>query len=125
MRRIIFATVATVGAAVTVAGCGGNELLHSTERSLLSAVAQLAPQELAGRGYQVVGQLTCGRQPGSTKNSIRIRCTGSTKANRPIVVLAAVEKEAEKENFTILVDGQPVVENVRCLAQDCKKRKED
>lgn len=111
--------------AVPVAGCGGKELLHSTERSLLGAASRYAPQELTARGYQMTNKLACARQPGSTKNSIRIRCTGVTKAKKPVIVLAAVEKETEDEYFTILVDGRPVIENARCLAQECKRLKKD
>lgn len=107
------------------AGCGGKELLYSTENALLGATNRAAPQELAARGHQLAGKLSCARQPGSTKNSIRVRCTGTTSTRKPVVVLASVEQQTEDEYFTILVDGRPMVENVRCLAQECKKLKKD
>jgi hypothetical protein len=117
------ALVATL--AVLASGCGGKELLYSTEGALLNAITRAGPQELAARGHQITGRLSCTRQPGSTKESIRLRCTGTTVAKKPVIVLAAVEHATEDEFFTILVDGHPVLENARCLAQECKKLKKD
>jgi hypothetical protein len=118
--------VLLAAALVTLAtGCGGKELLYETESSLLRATSKFAPQELATRGYRLAGQLSCGRQPGSAEGSIRVKCTGATSTRKPVIVLASVEQESEDEYFTILVDGQPVVENARCLAQECRRLKRD
>lgn len=125
MRRIIGLLSSTVLVVAFATACGGKQLLHTTERSLLSAINRHVPQELAGRGHQFTGRLACARQPGSRKESIRVRCTGATKTKKPVIVLASIEEETEDEFFTILVDGRPVVQNVRCLAQDCKRLKED
>ena len=114
-----------VAALALLAGCGGKQLLYETERSLRGATSRAAPQELAARGQPLAGKLSCGRQPGSTKKSIRLRCTGATNTGKPVVVLASVEVETKDQYFTILVDGRPVVDNARCLGQECRRLKKD
>lgn len=112
-------------ALVTLATGCGKELLYETESSLLRATAKFAPQELATRGHQLTGRLRCGRQPGSAEGSIRVKCTGTTSTHKPVIVLASVELDSEDEYFTILVDGEPVIENARCLAQECRRLEND
>jgi hypothetical protein len=120
LRRLSLLAV-SAALATLATGCGGKELLYETEGALRAATNRSVPQELATRGHQIAGKLKCARQPGSTKSSIRLRCTGTTSAHKPVIVLASVEQDSEDSYFTILVDGRPVVENVRCLGQECKK----
>jgi hypothetical protein len=125
--KILIGTAAGVLVAGAVAGAGyftlaggGEELRHKTQHALRTAVPSLAAAELQTRGHPLAKPLTCRDLPGWTKQRMRVGCTGSTTAGKPVEVIGSAERTTAREYFTILVNGRPLVENAGCLATDCK-----
>jgi len=93
---------------------------YETQAALRSALPVMAAAELQARGHPLSGPLTCTDLPGWNKHKLRVRCSGTTAARKPVQVIGAVEHAAAREYFTILIDGRPLVQNAPCLGADCR-----
>ncbi|TMQ95856.1 hypothetical protein ETD83_21975 [Actinomadura soli] len=109
-----------VGGGVAFVVTGGEELKYQTQSALRRAMPVTAAAELQQRGVTLASPLKCEDLPGWTKTKMRVSCTGTTSDKKPVEVLGSGEQETSKNNYTILVDGQPVVENASCLGADCR-----
>ncbi|TDD35728.1 hypothetical protein E1287_12980 [Actinomadura sp. KC06] len=108
-----------VGGGVAFVVTGGDELKYQTQSALRKAMPATAAAELQKRGVTLASPLKCEDLPGWTKTKMRVSCTGTTSDKKPVEVIGSGEQETDKSYYTILVDGQPLVENVSCLGADC------
>ncbi|MFI0483952.1 hypothetical protein [Actinomadura sp. 9N215] len=111
-----------VGAGVAFVVTGREELQYKTQSALRKAMPATAAAELQQRGVALASPLKCEDLPGWTKTKMRVSCSGTTSDKKPVEVLGTGEQDSHKNNYTILVDGQPVVENASCLGADCHKK---
>lgn len=120
---VVALILAGVGVGVVyVTFLDGKELRYHTQAKLRTAVTANATAELQARGQALRTPLSCADMPGWSKQSMRVRCTGSTAAHRQVQVIGAGEEKVQEEYFTILVDGHPLVQNAHCLGADCRKK---
>ena len=98
---------------------GGDELTYKTQAALRKALPVTAAAELHQRGVKLASPLECADLPGRTQEKLRVSCTGTTTDEKPVKVIGSGEHETAKSNYTILVNGKPVVENAPCLGADC------
>ncbi|HEX2316893.1 MAG TPA: hypothetical protein VHJ17_24315 [Thermomonospora sp.] len=125
MKVLIGAVSAAVVAAVALTAVyfaffDEKELRYKTQRALRTALPALAAAELKARGHALSGDLRCADLAGWTKRKLRVRCSGTTTAGKPVQVIGAAEDATRREFFTVLVDGRPVVQNAPCLGADCR-----
>ncbi|WP_243711145.1 hypothetical protein [Actinomadura sp. KC216] len=111
--------LALVGGGVAFVATGGEDLKYQTQSALRKAMPATAAAELQERGVTLASPLKCEDLPGWTKTKMRVSCSGTTSDKKPVEVLGSGEQETSKSYYTILVDGQPVVENAPCLGADC------
>lgn len=100
---------------------GGDELRYRTQAALRGALPATAAAELHDRGVRLEAALTCTDLPGLTAGKLGATCTGTTEDDRPVQVLGTGDLETDRSFYTILVDGEPLVENVACLGADCHR----
>ncbi|WP_067492002.1 hypothetical protein [Actinomadura hibisca] len=100
---------------------GGKELRYETQPQLRNALAGTAGAELKARGVPLREGLTCTDMAGWSKAKTRASCTGRTADRKPVQVFGSGEDRTRDHYYTILVDGKPLVQNVRCLADDCRR----
>ncbi|MFD0901658.1 hypothetical protein [Actinomadura sediminis] len=110
-----------VAAAAIVLLTGGKELPYQTQAQMREAMPAMAAAELERRGVTLAGPLTCEGVPGWTEQRLRVSCTGTTADKKPVKVVGSGQMETQDSYYTILVDGRPLVENVSCIGDDCRK----
>ncbi|TDC90796.1 hypothetical protein E1285_14165 [Actinomadura sp. 7K507] len=98
---------------------GGDELNYKTQAALRKALPVTAAAELQQRGVKLASPLECEDLPGWTKEKLRVSCSGTTTDKKPVKVIGSGEQETAESNYTILVNGKPLVENAPCLGADC------
>src|ERR1700754_4277499 len=110
VRKIVAAVVALIGTGMICAVLAGlllvfeyKELRHKSQSALLAATPTIAGDELRSRGHHLGGPLTCWSIPGSTKQHMRIGCSGSTTGSERVQVIGTAEDKAKEEYFTILL----------------------
>ncbi|WP_460364891.1 hypothetical protein [Actinocorallia lasiicapitis] len=93
---------------------------YETQAQMLASVPTSAGAELDGRGTKLSGPLTCTTLPESNAKKWLVGCEGETTGAKSVQVFGATLVDDEREYYSILVDGKPVVKNARCLGADCK-----
>ncbi|WP_433469914.1 hypothetical protein [Spirillospora sp. CA-128828] len=117
----LLVVVAVAGGAYLLLS-GHEELTYKTQAALRKALPVTATAELHKRGVTLTSALKCEDLPGWTPRKMRVSCTGTTSDKKPVEVIGSGEQATRKNNYTILVDGRPVVENAPCLGADCVKK---
>ncbi|MFC9976259.1 hypothetical protein ACFVH6_35740 [Spirillospora sp. NPDC127200] len=97
------------------------ELRYETQTRLRNALGATASTELRARGVSLPDGLACADMAGWSKEKLRASCTGRTADRRPVQVIGAGERRTSDHYYTILVGGKPVVQNARCLGEDCRR----
>ncbi|GAB2814567.1 hypothetical protein GCM10022221_10540 [Actinocorallia aurea] len=117
---IAVAVVACAGAAVAaiVLLTGGGHR-YENQAALLKAMPAAAKAELGTRGQPLAGELVCESMEGASEEKLLVKCTGQTTAQKPVQVFGAAVAKSEREYYTILVSGRPLVKNASCLGADC------
>ncbi|OLT33804.1 hypothetical protein BJF79_07800 [Actinomadura sp. CNU-125] len=110
-----------VAAAAIVLLTGGKELPYKTQSEMRGAMPSMAAAELKARGVTLAGPLDCEGVPGWTNQRLRVSCTGTTTDKKPVEVLGSGQMQTQDAYYTILVDGQPLVENLACMGDGCQK----
>ncbi|MDX6738421.1 hypothetical protein [Actinocorallia sp. A-T 12471] len=122
-KKILAAVIAVAAcagvavAAVLLLRSGGTR--YENQAAMLKAVPAAAKAELGTRGQPLAGDLVCESMEGASEEKLLVRCTGETTAKKPVHVFGAALAKSEREYYTILVSGRPLVKNVPCLGADC------
>ncbi|TDE34730.1 hypothetical protein [Actinomadura sp. 6K520] len=111
--------LALAGGAIAYLAFRGEELTYQTQAAMRKALPATAAAELHERGVRLAGPLKCEDLAGRTKDKLRVSCTGATSDKKPVAVFGSAERETAESHYTILVAGEPVVENAPCLGADC------
>lgn len=117
---IAAAIVAGLGTAFAVLLTRADGVRYETQDELLKGLPAAAKAELDARGRRLAQPLTCQSLPGATLEKLLVRCTGATVDRQRVQVFGTALPGRRTEYYTILVAGEPLVKNARCLGADCK-----
>jgi len=120
VASIAAAIVAGLGVAVAVVLMRGEGVRYETQTALLKSLPAAAKAELSSRGKRLARPLICQSMPEATRDKFLVRCTGATVDKQPVQVFGTTLTARKAEYYTILVAGEPLVKNARCLGADCK-----
>ncbi|WP_157963999.1 hypothetical protein [Actinocorallia populi] len=120
VAAIAVAIVAGLGAAIAVVLSRGGGTRYETQAELLKGLPAAAKAELDARGKRLAQPLTCQNMPEAGLDRLLVRCTGTTTDRQQVQVFGTALTERKAEYYTILVAGEPLVKNARCLGADCK-----
>lgn len=115
------AAAACVGIAVAAAALLlGGGIRYESQAAMLKRMPAVAKAELTTRGQHLAGPLVCESMEGASQEKLLVRCSGETTARKPVRVFGAAMAKPQREYYTILVDGRPLVKNAPCLGADCE-----
>lgn len=113
--------LAGAAAAAFVVLSGGKELPYKTQAELREMMPSMAAAELKERGVTLTSPLRCEGLPGWTEQRLRVSCTGTTTGDKPVEVIGSGQMQTQDAYYTILVGGEPLVQNVSCLGDGCRQ----
>lgn len=117
---IAAAIVAGLGTALAAVLARGEGVRYGTQADMLKGLPTAAKAELDARGRRLAQPLTCQSMAEATLEKLLVRCTGTTTDRQRVQVFGTALTERKAEYYTILVGGEPLVKNARCLGADCK-----